>query len=122
MIDLQNLTMDRLRDQSNCVLNCLQRHQYLSIKTLYTLTETHSPLRSFIVDTFIFKSDQWQPHEGENGGRVAMLKEQLKAGNEDFVLDCYETLVEAAARSKIRDLNRRAGCAYHTHEDGRKCK
>ena len=46
----------------------------------------------------------------------------MRAGNEGFVLDCYEALLKAAATSKINDPKQKDRCAYHVHEDGKKCK
>ena len=50
------------------------------------------------------------------------VKEQSLADNREFVGDCYETLLEAAiGRSKVKNPNRKAICAYHVHKNGEEC-
>ena len=125
--ELQNALMDQLRFRRTCELGYFPRH---TIGRVYTWTSSQSPLRSYIVDSFIYKGIEWN----EDGGikdpidtdfiltRQRALKNQLDAGNQEFVLDCYEALFQLCAKSKIRDPDRRTGCVYHTHKEGEKCR
>ena len=126
MHELQNALIDRVRVRSTCVYGYFPRQL---IKAIYANTEPTSPLRSYIVDSFIYKGIKWNEDakiENPIAGhdfltRKWALKTQLAAGNQDFVLDCYEALFQLCAKSKIRDPDRRTGCVYHTHEEGEKC-
>lgn len=123
--ELQNALMDRLRARITCVYGYFSRKL---IKTIYENTKSPSPLRSYVVDSFIYKGIRWDEdagiedliHEGFMTRKTA-LKSQLDAGNYLFVLDCYEALFQLCAKSKIRDPDRRTGCAYHTHREGERC-
>lgn len=126
MPELQNALLDRIRVRSTCEYGFFPRKL---INTIYKRTQPLSPLRSYIVDSFIHKGIEWD----EDGGledpidaqytltRKRALTVQLEAGNQDFVLDCYEALFQLCAKSKIRDPDRKTGCVYHRHESGGKC-
>lgn len=126
MHELQNALIDRVRVRTTCVYGCFPQQL---IKTIYEKTEPTSPLRSYIVDSFIYKGIEWDEEaniEAPIAGddlltRKSALKTQLDAGNQTFVLDCYEALFQLCAKSKIRDPDRRTGCVYHTHEEGEEC-
>lgn len=127
MHELQNALIDRMRTRPTCRLGFFPRRL---IKTIYENTKSLSPLRSYIVDSFIYKGIQWEEGAGIEAPydgchiltRKRALKHQWDAGNQDFVLDCYEAIFQLCAKSKIRDPGRRTGCVYHTHEEGGKCQ
>ena len=123
MDELQNALMDRLRARRS------REYELFSpklIKTIYENTQSHSPLRSYFIDSFIFEGigmsddpDVEDPIKGSFiGTRKDALAAQLAAGNHAFILDCYEALFQLCAKSKIRDPDRRTGCAYHRHVGG----
>lgn len=132
MHELQNALIDRMRIRTTCRLGFFPQEL---IKKIYENTQSLSPLRSYIVDSFIYKGIQW-----EEGGviriasdgnhiltrklltRKRALKHQWDAGNQDFVLDCCEAMFQLCAKSKVRDPDRRTGCVYHTHKEGGKCQ
>lgn len=124
--DLQNALVDRLRTRQTCVYGFFPRKL---IHKIYEETEPQSPLRSYIIDSFLYKSVEWgEARELEDPinaniilTRKRALKNQLDAGNQDFVLDCYEALFQLCAKSKIRDPDRKTGCVYHTHKEGGAC-
>lgn len=125
---LQNAIMDRLRARQTCVYGFFPRQ---TIKKVYEETEARSPLRSFLVDSFIYKGIGWEKTAGLRDPitgdlhvltRKAVLKKQLAAGNRDFVLDCYEALFQLCAKSRIRDPYKRTGCVYHIHKGGKTCR
>ena len=111
--NLQNVIMDRLK--AGCGL---WEHHFSTgvIGTIYKRTHEGSPLRRFAVDSFLFKSSGWEACE-----RSSYLELQMENGNLRFVLDCYEVLQAACAKSKIRDPGKRPVCAYHDHGKGKAC-
>lgn len=123
MPELQNALMDRMKLRTTCVHGFFPRKL---IKTIYESTESLSPLRSYIVDSFIYKGIQWDEdaeiedpiYENFFLTRKSVLRTQLDAGNQEFVLDCYEALFQLCAKSEIRDPDRRTGCVYHAHKRG----
>lgn len=119
MHELQNALMDRMRARTTCVYGYFPR---ALIKKIYECTKSLSPLRSYIVDSFIYKGIQWDEQATISWTRTTALKSQLDAGNHLFVLDCYEALFQLCAKSKIREPDRRTGCAYHTHKEGETCR
>ena len=116
--ELQNTIIDRLRARTTCALGWFPR---TVIKKIYAGTTAGYTLRCYVVDSFISKSYFWND-DFEKGGRAAQLKLQLDYGNQVFVLECYEAIFKAAAKSKIRNPDKRVGCAYHKHKGGKKCK
>ena len=122
MDELQNALMDQLRARRSREYELFSRKL---IKKIYENTQSHSPLRSYFVDSFIFEGiggddpDVEDPVKGSfMGTRRDALAAQLDAGNHAFVLDCYEALFQLCAKSKIRDPDRRTGCVYHRHLEG----
>ena len=126
IFELQDALIDELRLRKTCEYGFFPRKL---IKKIYESTKSPSPLRSYMVDSFLHKGIKWN-----EGARLAdpvtgsliltrkrALKNQLDAGNQDFVLDCYEALFQLCARSKIRDPDRRTGCVYHRHVEAGKC-
>ena len=113
---LQNKIMDSwmtsVWDWSSCNMNV--------IHDIYQRTPRDSPLRSYVVDSFLSESTLWDA-DCEGGGRPARLKSQLDCGNQDFVLECYEALMQLTPKSKLLAPDRKMGCTYHKHEDGEKC-
>ena len=114
---LQNKIMDKFCagtisswDWSPC--NVIQR--------IYKNTPEDSPFRCFVVDTFLLQSSLWDA-DCEDGGRAARLKSHLEHGNHEFVLECFEALMQLTSKSTLRAPDRETGCTYHKHEDGEKC-
>lgn len=126
ILELQDAVIDALRLRKTCEYGFFPRKL---IKKIYESTKSTSPLRSYIVDSFLHKGIEWNEGAGLadpvtgslNLTRKRALKTQLDAGNQDFVLDCYEALFQLCARSKIRDPDRRTGCVYHRHGRAGKC-
>ena len=124
--ELQNAVIDRLRARQTCELGWFPRNL---INKIYENTNPRSPLRSYIVDSFIHKSTEWNEASALMNSvnpiihptRTSALKDQLDAGNQEFVLECYEALFQLCAKSKIRDPDRKTGCSYHKHEKKGKC-
>ena len=133
MHELQNALMDRIRARPTCELGYfpprLIKLIYDVIKIFCGDTKPLCPLRSYIVDSFIYKGMKWNegngptdPHDGDCIlTRKRALKAQMDAGNHEFVLDCYEALFQLCAKSKIRDPDRKTGCLYHKHKEGERC-
>ena len=123
--DLQNALMDRLRVRQTCEYGYFPRH---IIQHIYTNTESDSPLRSYIVDSFIHKGIEWDEDLDDPVNpnvaltRTRALQKQLDAGNQAFVLDCYEALFQLCAKSRIRDPDKKTGCVYHRHHKGEECR
>lgn len=111
---LQNSIIDLLRARPTCDLGWFPRSL---VKKIYVNTNIGSPLRSYVVDTFIAKSYYWDESQ-----RQIMVSEHLGYGNGRFVVECYEAVMGIVARNKIRDPNRKGACLYHVHEKGKKCK
>ena len=109
---LQNKIMDSwttsVWDWSSCNVNV--------IHDIYKRTTRDSPLRSYVVDSFL----SWDA-DCENGSRAAHLKSQLNNGNGEFVIECYEALMQLTPKSKLRVPDSKTGCTYHKHEDGEEC-
>ena len=126
MLDLQIALIDQLRFRG--ISECGFFPPKL-IGTIYAKLEPHSPLRLYIVDSFVYKGVQWEKNEmipdptdiDQLLTRKRALKTQLDAGNQEFVLDCYEAMFQLCTKSNIRDPDLKAGCIYHTHEDGKLC-
>ena len=126
ILELQDALIDELRLRKTCEHGFFPRKL---IKKIYERTKSPSPLRSYIVDSFLHKGIKWNERARLtdpvtarlNLTRKRALKNQLDAGNQDFVLDCYEALFQLCARSKIRDPDRRTGCVYHRHVEAGKC-
>ena len=120
MHELQNALMDRVRVRTTCEYGFFPRKL---VDKIYKSTSPASPLRSYIVDSFIFKGVRWDEARGlvdlEDPAsiltRKRALKRQLDAGNQEFVLECYEALFKLCAKSRIRDPDRKTGCVYHSH-------
>ena len=122
--DLQNALMDRLRLRRTCEYGYFPRN---TIQHIYANTQSDSPLRSYIVDSFIHKGIAWNEklanpvYPSMALTRTRALQSQLDAGNQAFALDCYEALFQLCAKSRIRDPDKRTGCVYHKHEEGKRC-
>ncbi len=126
MQGLQNALMDRMRVRTTCTQVKFSKDL---IKSIYRTTQPLSPLRSYMVDTFIYECVEWDVngtlidpnHPSFVLTRKIALKIQLNAGNQEFVLDCYEALFQLCAKSKIPDPACKTGCVYHTHKEGEMC-
>ena len=110
--ELQNMVMDRLRERTTCELGWFPRSV---IRRIYQTGEK-SPLRSYAVDSFISKSYLWNA-----GERMEVLRSHLDYENNCFVIECFDAASRAASRYKIRDPDKKVGCHYHQHEDGKNC-
>ena len=125
--DLQNELIDRLRLRETCEYGFFPPHL---ISKIYKSTSIQSPLRSYVVDSFIFKGVGWNAsakipdldNVSHTLTRRRALKKQWDAGNQVFALDCYEALFQLCDKSNIHDPDRKIGCVYHTHKGGEKCK
>ena len=83
----------------------------------YEATPRDSPLRSYLVDCFLNHSSLLEA----DCGRGAQLKFQLDYGNQEFVLECFEALMQLTPKSKLCAPNRKIACTYHKHEYGKRC-
>ena len=90
------------------------------IHSVYKRTLRDSPLRSYVVDGFLSLGLLLNA-DCENGERAALLKSQLDYGNQEFVLDCFEALMQLTPKSKLRAPYGKTGCTYHKHKDGEEC-
>lgn len=113
MPELQNVVMDRLRARQNCVHELFPRKL---INKIYQKTEPQSPLRTYVVDSFIHQSVDWSKDRVKH-----VLKTLSDADGQEFVLDFGAAMFQLRAKSKIRDPDRKTGCMYHTHKEGEKC-
>ena len=52
---------------------------------------------------------------------MARLKSQLDYDNQEFVLECFEALMQFTPKSKLCAPDRKTACTYHKHEDGEEC-
>ncbi len=119
MQDLQNALMDRLKCRLGDIDDIFLPE---CVASIYENTDLQSPLRSCLVDSFIYEGIEWTEDGDPTLSRKAALKRQLDAGNQAFVLDCYEALFKLCKRSRIRHPERKTGCVYHRHEDGKMCR
>lgn len=111
---LQNKIMDKLHAWSTSIRHLFPR--YLT-RQVYEATPRDSPLRSYLVDSFLAESSLWVA----DCARAATLKSQLNYGNQEFVLECFEALIQLTPKSKLRAPDRKIACTYHKHEDGKRC-
>ena len=121
MPELQNSITDLFRARPTCSLGWFPTEE---IGQIYEETSKSSPLRRYIVDTFVFKSYGWKASSNvaeRFPKREDKLRAQLDAGNQQFVLDCYDALMETVSQGKIEDPNDKPRCTYHVHEEGEKC-
>ena len=116
---LQNKIMDKLRAWTTGIWDCFPCDCDV-IQHIYERTPRDSPLRFYVVDSFLSKSSLWDA-DCEDGGRATRLKSQLDCGNQEFVLECYEALMQLTPKSKLRAPDRKKGCTYHKHRYGEKC-
>ena len=114
---LQNKIMDKLRAWTTGILDWYTCDM---IGHMYKHNTRGSPLRSYVVDSFLSKSSLWDA-DYENSRRAAQLKLQLNYGNQEFVIECYEALMQLTPKSKLRGPDSKMECTYHKHEDGQKC-
>ena len=114
---LQNKIMDRLTAWTIDIWDCFTCE---NIDLIYKNISGGSPLRSYVVDSFLTQSSLWDA-DSEKGGRAARLKSQLDSGNKQFALECFEALMQLISRSELLAPGRKIGCTYHKHEDGEKC-
>ena len=111
---LQNKAIDKLR-----AINWSFFPRSL-IRQVYKDTLGDSPLRAYVVDNFLSLNSLLDA-ECEDGRPADRLKPQLDYGNHEFVLECYEALIQLTPKSKLRNPHRKRGCNYHKHEDEEEC-
>lgn len=114
---LQNKIMDKLHGWPTAIRYWVYQG---SIGHVYEAIPRDSPLRSYLVDSFLAESSWWEAN-CENGGGAAQLKSQLDYGNQEFVLECFEALIQLTPKLKLRAPDRKIACTYHKHEDGKRC-
>ena len=114
---LKNLIIDTIKARQTCYYGWFPVDL---IKRIYAATPKGSPLRHYIVDSFLFKTSTSVWGEAE---RAKTLKAQADAGNVEFLLECYEGLFGMAYKSRMRnrDPGTRGRCFYHEHERGMSC-
>lgn len=127
--DLQNSIMDTLGARPTCALGWFPCSL---ISTIYTYSTQDDQLRTYVVDNFVFKSATWAEGEDSDSdsdsddpaftNRATALRKHMIHGNHTFVAECYEALFQQCAKSRFKDPNRKAGCAYHRHEGRGKCR
>ena len=108
---LQNKIMDNLHAWTTTIWDCLPPKWTSHI---YKYTPRGSPLRSYLVDSFLAESSLWEA-DCENGGRTARLKSRLKDGDGEFAL------MQLTPKEKLRAPDKKSACIYHKHEDGKNC-
>ena len=114
---LQNKIMDKLCAWTRGIWDWSTCHM---IHYIYKNNPGDSPLRSYLVDSFLSKSSLWDA-DCKNGRRAAQLKSQLDYGNKEFVIECYEAIMQLTPKSKLRAPDSKIECTYHKHEDGARC-
>ena len=112
---LQNKIMDKLTawtysswEWSTCNM----------IYLIYYHIPKGSPLRSYVVDSFLIRSSMCDVND-EDDSCAGRLKSQLDYGNQEFVLECFEVLMQKSA-SELLAVGIKMGCTYHKHKDGEK--
>ena len=111
--DLQNAIMDRFRARDTCPQGYFARRL---IKRVYENTTVGSKLRKYVVDTFIFKSDNWDIHEVGT-----WVHRHIEYGNAAFAAEVEAAWERARGFGRVEDPNRKGRCAYHYHFRGRRC-
>ena len=125
--DLANDIMDRFRERYQCEDGYFPA---FLIKKIYDNTQPGAPLRRYIVDNFLFKSEAWPPDYVQD-----WFDHHAEKGNTDFLLDCYQAAL-ALAKDNILDPsfhNRDCKCEdpvhfdcdfeceYHVHQEDEEC-
>ena len=114
MQEMQNAVMDRLRAGRAGIYAMLTP---TLMNKVYDSTGPQSPLRSYVVDSFIHTTIKW-----DEDWRESLIRARTEDGNQAFVLDCNKALFRLYAKSKIRDPDKKIGCFYHKHMEGEKCQ
>lgn len=83
--DLENTIMDHFRLRRTCDDGYFPA---FLIKKIYENTDKDSPLRCYIVDSFVFKSSGWYDED-----ILKKFVHHFEKGNREFVLDCYKAAV-----------------------------
>ena len=108
ILALQNNIMDKLHAWEALLWGWFPSY---SIHHVYEHNPNGSPLRSYLVDSFLA--------EGSLCGKN--LKSELDYGNHEFAVECFEALMQLTPKSKLRAPDRKTACTYHKHENGKKC-
>lgn len=113
--DLENTIMDRFRERYKCedgYFPCFL------IRKVYDGTEPGSPLRRYIVDSYVYKNGGWDPDT-----QAQSFHRHSEKGNNDFLFDCYRASL-VLAEDNVVDADCHdgtPGCKYHQHRDGQTC-
>ena len=113
--DLANDIMDRFRERYQCDEGYFPA---FLIKKIYDNTIPGAPLRRYIVDNYLFKSEAWYSDDLQES-----FHHHNEKGNTDFLLDCYQAAL-ALASKEITDPSldeSDSDCEYHLHEEGKAC-
>lgn len=125
IVELQNAVMDGLSawqaGSSLCTAELIEK--------VFVNTGPQSPLRSYIVDNYIYQMKQLHedksPSDPIDATGALMLKPSLNIPLEfefqAFVLHCCDTLFQLCTKSKIHDPDKKTGCHYHKHNEGEAC-
>ena len=124
IVELQNTVMDRLRARKAP----FNLYSPRFVNQIYESTNPQSPLRSYIVDNFLYKARSLHEDTSLPGPIVATPAQMLKPKlttllilNRSFMVDCCETLFQLCTKSEIRDPDAQTGCQYHKHKEGEQC-
>ena len=112
---LQNDILSAFQARDTCRLSYPSRR---FIKAVYKHAPKHSTLREYVVDTFVFKSKDWDPVMG----RDHWVRLHTEYGNTAFVQDVQRIEKYTAAKRVVgSNPNRRSKCHYHHHHRGVAC-
>ena len=79
-------------------------------KFMIKFTNRKDPLRRYVVDSFVFKSVEWNTNMTMNE-----VRSQSSSGNHAFVADCYAAAMDMAAKNKVKDPNEKHARTYHVN-------
>ena len=114
---LMNAIMDRIRARPTCGDGYFPA---FFIEECYKSSTPDSPLRRYLVDSFVFKTKTWDAPR-----HVDMIRHHLEAShhNQQFVVDCDKKKTDNMERRLIgQDPNKKHRCEYHVHAAGSFCR
>ena len=111
---LLDAIIDRLRARETCRLGWFPSNL---IKLIYQSSGTHLPLRRYIVNSFLYKTSQWVDDDDDDDDSLdEALRDQLDAGNTEFVRECYIALYKKCKNIVFEDPNKEPERTYHHGE------
>ena len=113
----QNNIMDNFRAWT---IRSSDRPRDTLIGYIYKYTSRGSPLRSYVVDSFLSQSSLWDA-DSENDRPAARLKAQLDYDNQKFVLECFKAVMQLTSTSELLAQGIKMGYTYHKYKKGEKC-